>query len=356
MTEPLSPDPIELGTLAENLGSGVRSISFVPTAISLFVPNRLLYTDVLYFRHLLLFENADDPSVIVIGGYVDAVTLRPDDPEAGDRLHSVLTEIYYPRQAERLGDLVADPPRLARTLSQADAQPEPELMVLVLNIFIDPCFRGRDFGLMLLQSVRHYGMRFNDWGAPPVFVVYLDEDTPQAVAEHWSAHLPAVLTNEDLIVLRHNATLPDIDQIMDACSDSGYITVDADALRARLAAGDDTLTPLSDGRHPPEVFDTDDEEPDLEEQASEAAEIAIAALSFTDTLTAEVATVLRFSCCTSGGVSALSEPFHTAAEYLDEHPEVDVVSASWSDEPCPSGPGRHQTLVLTVRVLRVDDD
>jgi len=48
-----------------------------------------------------------------------------------------------------------------------------------------------------------------------------------------------------------------------------------------------------------------------------------------DNLNTQIATVLRFSVCTASGDAGPSEPFAAAADYLDDHPEVNVVATSW---------------------------
>ncbi len=70
-------------------------------------------------------------------------------------------------------------------------------------------------------------------------------------------------------------------------------------------------------------------------------------------LATETVTAIRFCVCTSS--DDLSEPFALAAEYLHRHPQVTVVTTSWTEGPCDSGQGCHLTLELIVRELNEPD-
>lgn len=64
-------------------------------------------------------------------------------------------------------------------------------------------------------------------------------------------------------------------------------------------------------------------------------------------LATETVTAIRFCVCTSS--DDVSEPFARAADYLDSHPQVTVVTTSWTEGPCDSEQGCHLTLELIVR-------
>lgn len=337
---------VELGGLAAELAPDMRSLSLVPEDINVGLP-MFLRSGVGFWRNLLLLADADfDPNFRVIGGYVDFLTVRPDEPDLDDTLSLSLNEIGYPEQAEVFAELVANPRELGRLLAGASVDPQPDLMVLTLDVFVDPCLRGHHFGLALLQSVWHYGMGMAAAShelKQPAFVGHVRAGTPTKVAEHWARELSATLTDDALMVTADDAVISS-----PAIDDPEYITVDVAGLRARLAADDPTLWPMHDGRQETEISLVDVDVPEIAEQATSAGALAAEARVYDEMLRAEVVTRLRFSVNTDN--DELSEPFARAADYLHEHPDVSVVSASWSQHPLMLGRGHRLTLELIVRV------
>ncbi len=338
---------VELGGLAADLAPDALSLSLVPEDINV-GPPMVLRSGVRFWRNLLLLADADfDPNFRVIGGYVDFLTVRPDEPDLDDSLNLSLNELDYPEQADVFAELVANPRELGHLLAGVSVDPQPDLMVLALDVFVDPCLRGHHFGLALLQSVWHYGMGLAAASRElkqPAFVGHVRAGTPPTVVEHWARELGATLTDEALMVTADDAVVSS-----PAIDDPEYITVNVAALRTRLAANDPTLWPMHDGRQEPEVPLDDVAVPELATQATSASALAVEACVYDETLRAEVVTALRFSVNTVDGKVELSEPFARAADYLDEHPDVSVVSASWSQHPLILGRGHRLTLELIVR-------
>lgn len=353
MTEAFAP-AIELGAVAEGLGPHVQTLSFVPAETSASGPHMLSPgTD--YQRVALLFADADDPTYLVIGGYADVIFAQSDEPDLDDVLSFSLAHLDYPGQASAFADLVADPDELKETLSRAHADTAPDLMVLVLDTFIDPCFRGHNFGLALLRSVYDFACTIaeqNDLRLP-VCIGYFGPDTPAPVVQHWRKHLhlQATAADERLMVLPEKAGLPSAEAIIMNCQSDGYIKVDAEALRDRLAAGDETLWPSRDRRHlrGETVSEADALMAVTALQAAAASRIALDAVGFDGDADCEVVTAVRFLAHTGDDGDEPSELFARAAEYLDAHPEVSVVSTNWNESPCNSG-GVHLALELIVRV------
>lgn len=349
MTEP-RPDIRQLGEVAENLAPTVQSLSFAPAETSV-APLTTLVSDISFYRVLLLFTDVDDPGYLVIGGYIDAILVRPDETGVDDAVSLSLDMIDYPEQGRAYADFLADTDALKRTLAHALADTAPDLMFLVLNVFVDPCFRHHDFGLLLIGSLYAFGCRLAEVGGlnPPVFVGHIITDTPDAVVKHWAARMDATFSDGGLMVLPDNASLPRMEHIVAKSDRAGYIKVDAADLRARLAAEDEMLTPMADGRC---RYDSADslEETELALtafQAAMASRVALDAGNYDEGVVTEVVTAVRFGCTSDDGDGS-GELFARAADYLVDHPDVSVVSTNWTEGEC-SEHGLHFTLELIVR-------
>ncbi|MUL78817.1 hypothetical protein [Mycolicibacterium sp. CBMA 226] len=327
---------------------GVQSLSFAPAETSIAPPTTLV-SDIGYYRVLLMFTNADDPSYLVIGGYIDVVIVRPNDPDLDDALSLSLNMIDYPEQGQAYADFVADSDALKRTLAHALADPAPDLMFLVLNVFIDPCFRHPDFGLLLIGSLYAFGCQLAEANGlkAPVFVGRIGSDTPDAVVKHWATRMDATVTDDGLMVLPDNASLPRLEHIVAKSDRAGYIKVDAADLRARLDAEDETLTPMTDGRYAAGDSLEETELALTTIQAAAAGRVALDAGNYDEGVVTEVVAAVRFGC-TSDSEDGPGELFARAADYLIDNPDVSVVSTSWREGEC-SEHGLHFTLELIVR-------
>jgi hypothetical protein len=339
---------IELGDLAASKDPSPTPLSFTPAEVAVVGPVRLV-AGVHHWRLMLLFADADDPSYLVIGAYADFLTVNVSAPDLAESLRLAVVCTGYLRSADAFAEFVADPTDLAVELRRAGAVDDPEVMVAILGVVVDPCFRGRDFSLLLLWELYEVTRALVDAAniPAPAVVGCVAEDVPAQVVAHWRTELNATSTRGGLLILPADIIPLSTTSLIAEHQSAGYITVDVNALRQRLADGDASLHPREDGHHPNEMPDGDDAHI-AEEQAVDAVELAVEANVFDENLHAEVLTAVKFFACTGDDDDEASTPFARAAAFLDEHPDVSVVAANWSAGLCESG-GEHLLLELTIR-------
>ena len=335
---------LELGLVAASLSPDTESISFTP-ADNVLCAARHLTGEMDFIRLMFALVDVDDPTYQVVGGYVDALRVDLDDPDLDDRVSMILCELDYPEDADYYATLLSDTGHLAAFRKFPECTPGTCKALLVLHTFIDPCFRGYKFSLALL------GELWATFGAGATLCLgHLSEQRQPELLQYWQESLGAVAVGDGLLALPPGVVPRLPAEFVSASRDHGFIKVDAQSLRARFANGDESLFPVSDGR-------ADDPESEgsasvvvATMEAARAAAVAVAArVDDESDVEAEVVTVLRFFVCTADEDAPPSELFIRAAEYLDGHPDLDVVSTSWRDEECPSGEGEHLTLEVTVR-------
>lgn len=349
---------VDLGVLAAELASDVKTLSFAPVDNVSIVGPRRMSDSAEVRRGQLIFANADDPSCRVIGGYADALLVFPDeeDDELLDVLNAVGDQLDYREQAEALAELVAGPLRADERWISDPTLSRSIAFVFVLDVFVDPLFRGHDFGLELLRGMVTfgYGLAGVYGAAVPMAMGHISQDTPAAITSHWSEGLGASLTDYGLMILNSCANLHDLPfgsgEIITQSQEAGYITIDVAGLRRRFASGDDTLMPSSDGRIPPPPIRP---EPTSEEIAEQCAEVAVKVAVEADaselTDRTEVVTSVKFRLCTKCDQATPFDVITRAADYLYEHRELDVLAMNWSSVPCEIDPKS-----LTAENLQLD--
>ncbi len=350
------PSIVELGAIAADIVPTVKSLNFTPETLSFAGPEEI-GPAIHHWRLLLLFAEADDPSYLAIGAFADILTVRPDIADLDDHLSLALSLMDLPDRAEAFADLFADPDELAAALASGSATDTPGLIALIADVFVDPCLRGHDFALLLLWRLYEFTRELVDAAevTAPAIIGFIPESTPAPVLSHWRSELNATLTETGLLILPAEIIPLATTDLLSKYRAAGYISVDTKELRQRMADGDSTLLPISIGRHPQEEDpDTDDDEA-IDEltrvalmEAADSAGIAATANVYDPGLQAEVVTTLSFMACTGEDNDAASRPFIRAAEYLDDHPDVSVLSTNWKTCPCPAH-GIHLVLELTVR-------
>ncbi|MBS1694492.1 MAG: hypothetical protein JST91_19935 [Actinobacteria bacterium] len=354
----LSAPAVDLGVLAAVLAPSVKTLSFAPVdGMPIVGPRRISDSAEVRRAHLIL-ANADDPSCRVIGGYTDALLVFADeDEELLDVLTTVGDQLDYREQVEALAELVAGPLRADERWISDPTLSRSVAFVFLLDVFVDPLFRGHDFGLELLRGMVTvgYGLAGFYGSAIPMVMGHISPGTPAAIASHWSEGLGASLTDYGLMILKPCADLHDLPfesgEVITQRQQAGYITIDVAGLRRRFASGDDTLTPSNDGRIPPPP--PIGPEPTSEEVAEQCAEVAVKVAVEADasvlTDRTEVVTSVKFRLCTKCDRATPSDVIARAASYLDEHRELDVLAMNWSTVACEL-----DTKSLAARNLQLD--
>lgn len=352
---------VDLGVLAAELAPTVKTLSFAPVLEGPIVGPRVVSDSAEVRRAQIIFANADDPSCRVIGGYADALLIfigeDDDHVEVLNAVNAVGSQLDYREQAEALAELLVGPLRADQQWISAGTSPHSIAFVFLLDVFVDPLFRGHDFGLELLRNMVTFGYGIAGfYGAAVRMVIgHISEGTPAAIARHWSEGLGASMTDSGLMVMDSCADVRDLPfefgAIITQAQQSGFIAIDVASLRSRFADGDDTLIPSSDGRIPPPR--PTGPEPTTEEIAEQCAEVAVKVAVEADsselTDRTEVVTTVKFRLCTACDQAKPADVIARAASYLDEHPELDVVATNWSSVPCEI-----DTKSLTARKLQLD--
>lgn len=337
---------VELGVVAAALNPAVESLSFTPIAITVCRP-RHLFSGIHFWRLLFLVANADDPTYLAVGGHLDALVADLDEPDLDDRLHMSLSRLEFPSQAGYYADLIDDRRQFAAALACAEPDEKADRLVLILDTFVDPCFRGHRFGAAMLSELRSALD-----STTSVFIGRGDEELPADLVVYLKDRLGVVTMDDGLLILPKAAVSQSSSDIIAQSRAAGYINVDATCLRARWADEDATLFAVSDGRDGDEADDLSGAELQtvLDAEAEDATRVALEASDYSaGTVESEIVTVLRFLTCTPDENGHYATVFAQAADYLEAHKEVAVVGTNWKTEVCDSGSGEHLALEITVR-------
>jgi hypothetical protein len=338
---------IEMGFVAASVADTVDAVTFTANRLVFRTP-RHFFTGLHFWRLLLTFNNVDDPNYEIVGGLVDVLVVDLMEPDVDDQVHLTLLDLECPEAASVFADLLADDRQINDLARLAGAETKPARATVVLNVFVDECLRGHQFGAALLRGV-HQQLG----GSTTLVSGHLPVEL-SSLASYWQKHLGAASTPDGLLVLPSryadtDSKPPPPNNVLA----QDFIKVGAAKLRERYAAQDGTLFPISDGRE-----NDDEDEDDIESVAlASAAQAAEAVAIAVDTVTSqsdphvdcEIVAVLTFFTCTGEDGSPPSELFARAADYLDAHPELSVLSTNWNSTPCDSDHGEHLTMEVAVR-------
>lgn len=334
---------VELGVVAATLNPAIESLSFIPMAITVCRP-RHLFSGIHFWRLLFLVANADDATYLAVGGHLDALIADLDEPDLDDRLHVSLSQLEFPSQAAYYADLIDDREQFATTVVRAQPDEEPDRLVLILDTFIDPCFRGHHFGAAMVSELRSVLD-----STTSVFVGRADGELPADLVVYMKDRLGIEMMDDGLLILPRAAISQSSADIIAKSREAGYLNVDAARLRMRWEDGDGTLFAVSDGRDGDDLSGAE-LQTILDAEAADATRVALEASDYSaGAVESEIVTVLRFLACAPDENADHAEVFAQAAAYLEAHQEVAVVGTNWKTEACDSGNGGHLMLEITVR-------